>query len=243
MIQNKNIKLTLVDEVTSTNDVIKKYALNGADDLTAVHANIQTQGRGRRGRTWATIPNQSMACSILVRGDNFVHLPLITALAVFQTVKEYISGAEIKWPNDVLVNGKKISGILVERHTDKDQGFYIVGVGLNVGMANPEFWRGLSEATSLQREGASVSLEEVIKKFCDYFSQILTVYKTEGWEGFIASTYVKNCGSIGKNVRWINDGKEIKGIAQSIDSHGTLLLKLEDATIIKVLSGDIIKGA
>lgn len=239
----KSIKLGIVKTATSTNDVIRERAENGAEDLVAIQADIQTMGRGRRGRSWATIPEQSVACSILVRENEAPHLPLLTALSVCQAVKTWIPKAGIKWPNDILIRGKKLSGILVERFGTASNGYYIVGTGINVGAANDSFWQDIPHATSLAREGAEVSVSHVLELYLKYFSQMLHHYREHGWDNFLADMYRDNCISLGDSVTWKNGGREIKGQVIDIDAEGTLLLHTEGGDTLRILSGDIVRDA
>lgn len=242
---HKNVKIHTLSSVTSTNDVAKEYAENGGEDLYVVHADVQTAGRGRRGRVWATIPRESVACSILVKEKDAPHLALITAIAVCQTVKNWLKSAKIKWPNDVLVNDKKLSGILVERHGKGENTYYIVGTGINVGLADCGFWEEFPQATSIVKEceDGVPSVQDVLEIYVQHFVQILNHYRENGWDNFLSQIYKENCVSLGQQVIWQYENHQIKGEVVDIDENGILLLKTKNGKIERILSGDIIKDA
>ena len=141
----------------STNERAKELALAGAPHGTLVTADEQTAGRGRQGRTWSAEPGDALLLSLVLRSPDEL-LPLRAAVAVAESIP---LPAQIKWPNDVWLEGKKVSGILVEGRPQ--EGWAVLGIGLNV--ATRSFPDELSEiATSLALEGASLSREEVLRR-------------------------------------------------------------------------------
>ena len=127
-------------EITgSTNLDIKELAMNGAEEGTVVQADMQTAGRGRRGRSWVSEKGDSLLFSVLLRPDiapdKASQITLLMALAVTKVLREsYGIAAMIKWPNDIVINGKKVCGILTEMYPGMDgKYFIIVGCGINVG--------------------------------------------------------------------------------------------------------------
>ena len=127
--------------IGSTNDRAAELAAQGAPHLTLITANEQTAGRGRAGRTWFTPPDSALALSLVLRGTCLKapgRVPGWAALAVCQTLDSYVQGmVEIKWPNDILVEGKKICGVLTESEWLGETPQYIIlGIGLNVTYAS-----------------------------------------------------------------------------------------------------------
>lgn len=162
--------LVALEEVPSTNDVVKELALKGAPDGLAVVAAHQTSGRGRRGRNWVSCPQQAVYLSVLLRptwpSTDVTWLGVLGGVAAADAaaslgVKELL----IKWPNDVLARGKKLGGVLVEpRLGDEHIDFAVLGIGFNVNQMLEDWPPDLREtATSCRAEGCLVSCDEVIR--------------------------------------------------------------------------------
>ena len=150
----------------STNERAKELALADAPHGTLVTADEQSAGRGRQGRTWSTAPGEALLLSVVLRSLDEL-LPLRAAVAVAESVP---MPAQIKWPNDVWVAGKKVSGILVEGRPQ--EGWAVLGIGLNV--ATRSFPDELSEiATSLALEGAALSREQVLEALLASLDRLL----------------------------------------------------------------------
>ena len=144
-------------ETTSTNDHLRELALReNAPHGTAVFAESQTHGRGRRGRQWISPPGQNLLFSVLLRPDlppeKWSRYPHAAGLAITLAIEQIARiEAQVKWPNDVLINGKKVAGILLEG--DPKAGFAIIGVGINVNAAPEEFPPEMqNDLTSLRAE-------------------------------------------------------------------------------------------
>ncbi len=128
----------------STNEVAMTLARNGATEGTAVVSEAQTEGRGRLGRSWVTTPGKSLAMSLILRpripADEFPLLTLAAAVAVAQTLAEGGRAAEIKWPNDVMLSGRKVCGILAEMQAEQDRmAFAVIGIGVNLNQTTEDF--------------------------------------------------------------------------------------------------------
>lgn len=158
------VHLRLVD---STNERARALAQRGAPHGTVVTAAEQTAGRGRQGRSWAAPPNRAILCSVLVRDPPRL-LPLAAGVAVAETVDaaREVSGsprALLKWPNDVLVEGRKVAGILVEGRPQ--EGWAVVGIGINVALRDRDFpaeLRGIAGTLGLGPESVGAVLERVL---------------------------------------------------------------------------------
>ncbi|MBW7909350.1 MAG: biotin--[acetyl-CoA-carboxylase] ligase [Kiritimatiellae bacterium] len=159
------------DEVGSTNDVAKQMALQNAPDGLAVVARNQTGGRGRRGRTWASFPGQAVYLSVLLRPPAWPPgevswLGVLGGVAAANALHELgVKNLRIKWPNDVLIEGRKIGGILVEpRLGEGALAFAVLGIGINVQQEHSSWPADLQAiATSCAIEGVAVSCDEVIR--------------------------------------------------------------------------------
>ena len=158
------------DEVTSTNDVLKDLAVEGAGEGTAVVARRQTQGRGRRGRNWSSVPGQGVYLSVLLRpgipAADAGLLAILGGVAVVRALEHLgLSELTLKWPNDVLARRKKIAGILIEPRIGEGRiEFAVVGIGINVGQKAEDWTDALKEtATSCHMEGVLVSCDHVTR--------------------------------------------------------------------------------
>ena len=145
------------ESTSSTNDIAWEYADNPVNSGVAVFAEVQTAGRGRGGNKWLSGKGESILCSVLLlnRKCGAELLALASALAVGESIVEHCGlDAKIKWPNDVVVNGKKIAGILLESRTGKDISNYVIGVGINCHQRKVFF-----ETSELQMPATSIDIE------------------------------------------------------------------------------------
>lgn len=240
-----------LDEVDSTNTQAKRIAEETGSEGhgTVVVAGKQTSGRGRRGRNWSSPHGTGIFFTILLKPDieisNAPMLTLVKALATASAIRE-LTGleAKIKWPNDIVVNGKKVVGILTELSAQIDYVNHIViGTGINVHQA--EFPEEIAKtATSLdlelQREGRQAGIQRarllamVLEKFEHYYEVFLKTQELSSLEGEYNSLLV-NCG---RKVRVLDPQGEYEGQAIGIDSRGELLVERENG-IVKVSSGEV----
>jgi BirA family biotin operon repressor/biotin-[acetyl-CoA-carboxylase] ligase len=223
-------------EVDSTNDVAKKLAKDGAPEGTVVMADTQKKGRGRLGRSWSS-PSGGIWLSVILRPDTqskrISLLPLIAGNAVANTLNGlYDIDAYIRWPNDVLIGDKKVSGVLTE--LDVDENFVVVGMGINANIDVedlPEEVRNI--ATTLKKElNREVSKKELLDRL---FSEFEDTY-----DRFNSGIAEINCSTIKKQVKIITKEREFIGIAKEIDETGALILQLEDGSTERIISGDCI---
>lgn len=230
--------LTYVPETGSTN---ADLAISGGEDLTVLVAGSQTAGRGRAGREWSSPEGSSLAVSILLKPkfDNLTWLPLLAGLAMTRAVRRLGVNASLKWPNDVLVNERKISGVLSEL---VDGSTVIVGAGLNLTQAQGEL--PIANATSLALEGAATQLPEALNA---YLAEFVSLYKEFAAAGGDAEVSLRAqvrevCGTIGQEVRAIMPGEnEVIGKAIDIDATGRLLINVAgENTLYAVGAGDIV---
>jgi BirA family transcriptional regulator, biotin operon repressor / biotin---[acetyl-CoA-carboxylase] ligase len=198
----------------STNERAKELAAAGAPHGTVVTADEQTAGRGRQGRAWTAPPRSAVLMSVVVRdlGESAALLPLAAAVAVCEA-SESAAGVrcEIKWPNDVWIDGRKLAGILVEARPAA--GWAVVGIGLNVSTTGDEFppeLRGV--ATSL---GAAAPIDEVLAALLRALERWLSAPPAE-----VLSQLRVRDALRGKRLRW-DDGS---GVAAGIDDSGALIV-------------------
>ncbi|MFH0953648.1 MAG: biotin--[acetyl-CoA-carboxylase] ligase [Verrucomicrobiota bacterium] len=167
--------MVIYETVTSTNDAVKDFAGGGAPEGLTVVARAQSQGRGRRGRTWESPEGQGAYLSVLLRPElpnaDAGWLAILGGVAAADALEELgLKGLSLKWPNDVLVGGRKIGGVLVEPRVGAAAiDFAVVGIGINVEQG-PDSWTGSLKgtATSCRMEGLSVGCEDVIARVLEH---------------------------------------------------------------------------
>ncbi len=218
-------QLISLDSVGSTNEEAKALAQTGADAGTVVWAREQISGRGRHGRSWASPPG-NLYLSIIQRPDcspaNAPQLGFATGVALADTlVRLGDSAVALKWPNDLLINAKKASGILLESAADGDGrlAWVIVGVGVNVENSPPK----LPDVTSLHEEGVNVTVEDLLETFLERL-----FWHTEQWQthGFapIRERWLSFALPAGTDMRVRLPNSEVFGRFSGIDERGSLLL-------------------
>lgn len=238
-------RIVFLWKIGSTNDYAKELASYGAEEGTVVIAETQTAGRGRLGRRWIS-PNGGLYLSIILRPKisvvETVKLVFVASLAVAKTLNElYRLSAETKWPNDVLVKGKKVCGILAEANTTGEKVNYtVIGVGVNANFnAEKALPKELAEtATSLENAlGRKIQLEELFRGLIEKLETLYHLFLKEGFTP-ILNEWKKYASFLGKNVEVANGTEKTHGIAVDIDSDGSLVLKQNDGSI-KLVSGDL----
>lgn len=221
----------VVESTGSTNaDLVARAADSTADRIVLI-AESQERGRGRHDRQWVSPPRAQLAMSVLVRArgvDPAVlgWLPLLTGIAVVDAVRADTGvKAVLKWPNDVLVDGRKLAGILAEVAAVGDDPAVVVGIGVNVSLTEAEL--PVPHATSLSLAGAGEVdrtglVRAVLREFADRFA----AWEAAGWDiSALAAAYRDRCATIGAQVRAeLPGGDVMTGIATGIDEYGRLLI-------------------
>ncbi len=241
------IRAVVVEETDSTNRQAKDLAIHGAPEGTVVIAERQTQGRGRRGRDWFSPEGEGIYCSLLLRPKispaEISGITLMTGVAVAELLqREAQIPARIKWPNDILVGGRKIAGILTEVTTEMDRvEFAIVGLGLNVNTPRPGFPPSLRQkATSLLIEtGKSFSRTDLLRAYLQGFDHYYAIFRKQGLAP-ILERWKMLTEMMGKQVQVDLLGNRIAGEALDIDRNGALILRDSEGEIHRILSGDVI---
>jgi BirA family transcriptional regulator, biotin operon repressor / biotin---[acetyl-CoA-carboxylase] ligase len=236
-------RLVLRDTVGSTNDEAKILACEGAPPGTVVWAFEQTAGRGRRGRSWVS-PRGNLYASIILRpacrAEQAAQLGFVAALAVGDALSELVSslGAlAYKWPNDVLVNGRKIAGILLESEMGRDNvlAFVIIGVGINLASApaDAEF-----PATSIAGEGRpapspQAALDIVLRHFGTWAQR----WRRQGF-GPVRAAWRERAFALGGQIRARLETATLHGRFVDIDERGALLLETGGG-LRRISAGDV----
>lgn len=237
-------KMICLDTIDSTNNYAKKIAQE-AEDGTVVISDEQVGGRGRLGRNWSSPKGEGIWMSIILKPDipptEGSKMTQIAAAAVCQAIRA-TTGLDvlIKWPNDIILNGKKVCGILTEMSGELNQVEYIiVGIGVNVNIkAFPE--EILEKATSLYLEKKQVlQRKELILSILQEFEKLFENY-TAG-EGLASTIEVcrKYSAMIGKEIRLIQGNREESVLALDITEDGILKIKRENGQEDLILSGEV----
>lgn len=233
------------EEVDSTNIVAKKKAEEGEIHGTLIVADQQSAGRGRRGRSWESPKGKDIYMTILLKPeftpDKASMLTLVMALAVTKGIQEVTSlPCSIKWPNDIVVNGKKVCGILTEMSAELGYIHYVViGIGINVNLDTiPEPLK--ETATSLLLEGEKKVLRGyMIERIMYYFEQYYEAFlHTEDLSEMIEeyNAYLINQN---QEVRVLDPKGEYTGTARGINSQGELLVEKDNAEVVPVYAGEV----
>ncbi|MCR4597329.1 MAG: biotin--[acetyl-CoA-carboxylase] ligase [Lachnospiraceae bacterium] len=244
------------DETDSTNARIGELAGAGAPDGTLAVADMQTAGRGRRGRGWDSPPGMNIYMSLLLRPDmDPSDAPMITilmALAVCESVTEVTGeenagddtpAARIKWPNDIVIRGRKVCGILTEMNMEAGRiSGVIVGVGINVNQGErtlfPEEIR--DTATSLKLEcGHAIDRSILIAMIMERFEDLYGRFTDSGDLAYLTDRYDELLVSRDREVRVLDPQGEYTGISRGIDDRGELLVETPDGEVHRVYAGEV----
>lgn len=233
------------EELDSTNNRAKRLGEEGAPDGTLVTADYQTAGKGRRGRGWVSERGTGIWMSLLLRPgippSSASMLTLVAAMAVVTGIQE-ATGLDtgIKWPNDIVMNGKKICGILTEMSAELDNIHYVViGIGINANIREfPEEIR--EKATSLYLESGRIIVRSqliaaVMKAMNQYYRRFLEIGDLSG----LKEEYEEHLVNKGKEVLVLASSGEYQGVSLGIDKTGELLVQLKDGTVNHVVSGEV----
>lgn len=235
-------KCVYFDEVISTNDEAKRLAENGCDSGTMVTCCLQNGGRGRLGRQWKA-DNKSVCTSIVLRPDiTPVYAPMITLIAGLATAKAINEvcniNAGIKWPNDVVAEGRKLVGILTEMSAEMEKIKYVVvGIGINVN--NEVFADEIKDkASSLYiLTGKKQSRRDIAAALIKQLMELYNLYIDKGFAA-ISDEYNRLCLNRGKYVKTVGS-LEISGLCKGVDDEGRLIIETADGKIEKVFTGEV----
>jgi BirA family biotin operon repressor/biotin-[acetyl-CoA-carboxylase] ligase len=241
--------LAAFDAVESTNDEAISRAEQGATEGTVVWGKVQLAGRGRRGRTWQS-PAGNMYASVVVRPecppDQAAQLSFVTAIAVGETAASFIpAGRRVayKWPNDVLVDGAKIAGILLESapRPDGNADYVIIGTGINVAWQPPAGETAYA-VTGLAALGAKASVEQVLEAYCRQLAKWIGIWRHDGF-AVIRSTWLARAGNLGQTIEVKSGQDNCRGRFAELDASGALILELEGGTTRRITAGEIFPAA
>ena len=241
----ENKKIIYYEQLDSTNTKAHELAVEGAEHGTVVVASRQTAGKGRRGRVWESSANENIYMSILLRPNLAIEkapmLTLVMANSMARVLQEKgFFDIQIKWPNDLVLSGKKVCGILTEMYLKGDSiDHVIVGVGVNVNTKS--FPTDLvDKATSLFMEcGKHLNKDDLIVEIVDAFMIEYERFLRKGDLGFLQEEYNSRLINRAREVCVLEPKKEYKAHAIGINQMGELVVRLSDGTEKNVFAGEV----
>lgn len=238
------------DEMGSTNNVLLELGDKGASEGTVVLADRQTAGRGRLDRNWISPPDSNLYISILFRPEiaaiEASLFTLIASLALKEVIEHLgLDEARIKWPNDILIDGKKVAGVLTEMRPRREVvEFIVVGIGVNVNMSREDMKNQMGSVSN-----NSTSIMEHLGKEIDrakFAADLLLglekwhkFYKEKG-KAAVLKEWTSKWGDLNKRVRVEIEETSYEGVAVGIDGQGYLMVETDQGEIQKVIAGDVI---
>ena len=245
VLQNEGYEFKHYKSVNSTMDKIKELFYYNKNKLFII-ADTQVEGKGRRGSFWHS-PTGNIYLSFSLEmfidiKDHFI-ISAAVALTIAKTIDSICNvNSNIKWPNDILVNGKKISGLITEIIKQNDTNYIIIGVGINVNCNNYDFYidnfQYRLEPTSVFIEsGDIVSREDLIASFLEFFYFWISAFKSKNYKR-IVDFWKSNWDDIGADVSFLHEGEEISGKIIDINQKGELILEVSNQLKI-ISSGEI----
>lgn len=224
------------ESTASTNDEAKK--LISENNKLIVTSKEQTAGRGRMGHKWIGLEgNLLMSLGLNWNADNTNVLAFISSLAIYKTIKKFSRNINImlKWPNDVLINKQKISGILIELVPPSK---VIIGIGVNI-CASPKLDENTPYLpTSLKEHGINIDRLDFMRAYIEVFEEITTTYQKDGSQKII-DMWLSHAHKIGQKIIVKTEKTEIFGEFIGLDKQGLMLLKTPDNNIKTISAGDI----
>jgi BirA family biotin operon repressor/biotin-[acetyl-CoA-carboxylase] ligase len=239
-------RVVVRDTVDSTNQALKALAVNGEPEGAAVVSDAQTAGRGRRGRTWVSPPGCGLYISLLFRPRSWEpacapRMPLMIAVAAAEAI-EAVAGIApgIKWPNDLMLKGRKLAGILCEADMDPEQiQFIVVGIGINVRRPDPVPEEIRDTAVWLSEHVSSVDRNALARELLSHIEARYRQMDTpEGWRAVLEAWREKSL-TLRRDVTITDASGAWQGEALDIDDTGGLIVRDRNGDIRTLLAGDV----
>lgn len=244
MNHNQNWRHLELGDVSSTNDICFEKARAGEEGGLWITGARQLKGRGRRGRSWVSETGNLYASLMLINPaapDMTGSLPLAAAVAVNRAINrvmaEGVNEAEIKWPNDILIDHKKVSGMLLETEELQRQcRCVVIGCGVNVAHHPGE---GLYPTTSLHEQGIPISPVQLFSHLFDEMSDIIGLWDEGRGIATIRKLWLESAAGIGENINVNLPNASISGQFVGLADNGNLILRLENGDQMSIAAGDV----
>lgn len=238
-------KIYYYDSIDSTNKMAKDIAFVEKEGVIVV-AEEQTKGRGRLGRTWESPKKKGIYFSVILKPQmtpmKVAKLTLIGAAAVCLSLKEMGIESKIKWPNDIVINGKKVCGILTEMNSELNMiNYVIIGIGVNVNLEESEIPEDIKhKATSLKIEAKNrIDRKKLLGTILSKFEELYIPFRDEENISRTIEICRNSSAVIGKEIKVMNGSTYKLGRALDINEAGELIVEFEDGNIENVFSGEI----
>lgn len=230
--------------ISSTMDALDRLARNGASEGTAVVSDLQEQGRGRSGRSWQAAPGTALLCSVLLRPEletsQISSFPLVAGVAIAEAIEEVAGlGCQLKWPNDVFLNGKKVCGILIQsRSRGKQVEFVNLGFGINVNSRSSELPEtATSLAIEAERGFDLAGFEQVVfARLSTHYAQWLAAGGRPSLE-----PWLRRALFLGEEITIQQEGRLVTGRLIGINADGSLKLETKNGEV-SVAIGELTRG-
>jgi BirA family transcriptional regulator, biotin operon repressor / biotin---[acetyl-CoA-carboxylase] ligase len=238
-----NFTILRLDSVESTNIEVARHARLGADEGLCVVAREQTAGRGRYGRTWLSEKDLGLYFSLLLRPrQDTKYLPLITLMAgaaVYDVLHDTFDlTPDIKWVNDVLINEKKICGILAETVDDRSAAAIVLGIGIN--LKTPASTAAENATSILSETGSQPSAERLTESLTRFLNYYYEKFCEPGGPEWVRAQWTgRSSFAFGKLVRAVLPGEIVTGVTRGIESNGALRIESENGGIKIIQAGDV----
>lgn len=234
-------RLLHYDVLGSAMDEAHRLAGRGTREGTVVLVEAQTAGRGRFNRPWISPPGQNLSFAVILRplSSELPYVNMAATMAVSRAVRDATGLASaVKWPNDVRIDGRKVSGILIETEMDGERVRHaVVGVGLNVNFDPSQFVEIADIATSMSVEvGHTVDRTGVLQLVLEHMDGL---YRDVKRGRSLTHDWAATLETLGRHVKVSWEGRTVEGTAEAVDDHGNLVLTRPDGTTLTVVAGEV----
>jgi BirA family transcriptional regulator, biotin operon repressor / biotin---[acetyl-CoA-carboxylase] ligase len=242
--------LIWLDDIDSTNLEALRRAEKGLSEPTWIVAKRQTEGRGRRGRTWITSPGNLFATLLLqvpMPARVLAGLSFVAAVAVAHMLKQLVEKSSrqvdvrLKWPNDILLNNAKAGGILIETTgSGSRQGVNAVAIGIGLNVSSCPGEALAYPTTDFSRHGLNLSRDEVFEQLAISFDHHLDLWQNGAGFASIRQRWLEFGPSVGQDLKIDSGGDVVTGVFAGLDQHGELQLQLPDGSQRLIVAGDVV---
>lgn len=238
--------IRVFQETTSTSDVLEKLARDGVREGMVVFAESQTRGRGRLGRAWISPPGKGLWFSVLLRPtlrpQAATRLTVAAAVALSRAIRRELPlRPEIKWPNDLMIHGRKIAGVLTELTGELDSIHYVsLGIGVNVNLERDDLAPAVRDvATSLKLAlGRPVDRPALAAAILHELDETYAATRNDDF-AVLADEWSAQCTTLGRHISVHTGQRRIVGRAESLDDEGALLLRTDSGHLERIIGGDV----
>lgn len=244
LINNFNAPIYEFETIDSTNKYAKTFCNTNPQTGTIIISNEQTNGHGRFGNSWQSTKGKGLYYSIIFKKEsknlNYETLTLFISLGVTKLLEDYSINSKIKWPNDILINNKKVCGILCELTSNNNGEFIILGIGINLYHEENDFPIEIkNKATSLKLNTSKPIIKNYfINSLTDYLFKYYNYFTSYNFETFL-NEYKEKSYLLNREIEINLNDKNINGIVYDFNNNGHLLLKTHDEKIISINSGEV----